>query len=194
MNRKSFPASVIVMGMIVLVLNVTVIGNAISGVNIDWSGFAIDGQGLLYIAGAGKIDVISKGEKIRELKVPTSRGFHFTIENGDTIILSTGIKCYKLGLSGNLYEETEADSELDAKIAGQSKSFTTSDGLRYYMSSHLGRMQIVLLHAEKETVIYQMPMNVYILRMLFVLSVIGLCYCLIVGFRWKYGKTVGHND
>lgn len=188
MTQKRFPASIIVIGIIVLVLNVIVIGSAISGVNSHWSGFAIDGQGLLYIAGTGKIDVFSEGEKIGEIKAPTSRGFHFTIENGDTILLSTGVESFKLDLAGNLLEGTEADTELDAKIARQSKSFTTSDGLKYLMSPHLGRMRIIRLQSGKETVIYQMPMSVYILRILFALSVIGLGYCLFVGFRWKNGK------
>ncbi len=188
MKKNRFPVSAIVAGIIAFVINLVVIGNAVSGVNMDWSGFALDRQGLLYIGGTGIMEVIREGKKIGMVETPTSRGFQFTIENGDTILLMTGTSCYRLDLKGNVLEKAEVDWELYAKLVREAHFFSAGNGLTYRMSSPWGRTQIAYEQDGKETVVYQMPGSVFILRILFVLSFISLGYCLFAVFRWKRGK------
>ena len=188
-RTKMFPVSAVFVGIIVFILNLVAISYSIIHNDVDWSGFAIDGQGLLYIACTGKIDVIREGKKLRELKAPTSRGFVFTIEKDDTILLMTGTALYKLDLNGNILEKTGYDQDLHNRIVRESSRYTAKDGLTYHMSSPWGRMQIAAIKDGKETVVYQMPVNAYLMRIFFVMSIAGLGYVLYAVFRWKYGHV-----
>lgn len=190
MKAKRFPVSTIFVGITVSVLMLTAIGYLANSNTVSWSGFAIDERGLLYIAGTGVIDVIQQGNKVRELDVPTSRGFDFTIENGDTIIVITGTECYKLDLCGNIIDKSDANQDLRAKIVKESSQYTTKDGLTYCKSAPWGRPQIAFLQNGKEMVAYQMPIIDYIVRIILFFAAIGLCYCLIMLFRWKYMKSI----
>lgn len=188
MKKDRFPVSAIVAGIIAFIINAVVIGSVIGGVNVLWRGFALDRQGLLYIGGTYRIDVIREGKKVGEVQTPAINGVMFTIENGDTILIYYGSYCYRMDLKGNELGKTKVDSDQRDKVRGEANYFTAGNGLTYRMSSPWGRTQIAYEQDGKETVVYQMPDSVYILRILFVLSFISLGYCLFAVFRWKRGK------
>lgn len=183
MKVKHFPVHAIVIEVLIFIIIVY-----ISAYNnkITWDGFAVDENGLLYIGHTGEIDVIDQDYSIYILDVPTTRGFQFTIENGDTITVYTGAHSYKLDLAGNILEEAEPKWNLGIKRNGP---FTALNGLTYYMVSPWGRPQIMYMLNGAETIVYQMPLKNYIGRILFIFVFIGQFYCVFTFLYWKYRRS-----
>ncbi len=184
MKKDRFPVSAIVAGIIAFIINAVVIGSVIGGVNVFWRGFALDRQGLLYIGGTHRIDVIREGKKIGEVQTPAINGVMFTIENGDTILIYYGSYCYRMDLKGNELGKTKVDSDQRDKVRGEADYFTAGNGLTYHKSSPWGRTQIAYEQDGKETVVYQMPFPIYLLRICFALNAVIVSYCLVKSLRW----------
>ena len=188
MKERRFPVSAIIIWIIVVILIMIIIGYSITQNGIIWDRFAVDNEGRVYIAKTGRLDVIEAGQKVKELNVPTSRGFQFTIENGNVILVDTGTKQYTLDLNGNVLAENELPSDFRTYDTGKLGSFTDVNGLTYKKSSSWGRLEIVLDQNGLKTAVYQMPIKDYLMRMMTFIALIGLCYVIIATFRWKYRR------
>lgn len=140
---------------------------------LGYYGFAVDSSGNLYLGLDHQISVYSDGELIRTITTGTSRGFAFTIEDGDNLILSTSTVIYEMDLYGNVIEKSEDENARKFLKMQRNKYFTTEDGCRYECKNVLGYIQIL---SEGE-VIYKMPTWHYIVLIAFVLTAI----CFIVG-------------
>ncbi len=180
MKTKKFPISAVIIEFVVIIL---IVYTANYNNKFTWYGFSVDENELLYISQTGEIDVIDQGHTIRILDVPTTRGFQFTIENGNTIAVYTGAHSYKLDLDGNILQEAELTWNPGIEPNGP---FTSKNGLTYHMTSFWGRPQIVLEQNGVDTVIYQMPLISYLGRILYYLLFIGQTYCIFIFFNWKY--------
>ena len=129
---------------------------------ITYSGFGVDSAGILYI---GKDDVIEKYENnklLGTISPQTSRGYAFTLQEDDTILLSTASNVYKLDLAGKVLDKWEDEGTSTFNKLQYIRKFKAKDGREYLMKLQLGRTVI----CSGDDVIYKMPMLDYIVRIL----------------------------
>ena len=131
-------------------------------VSIIYSGFGVDDSGVLYVGKDSGIEKYKDGKMIGIISPQTSRGYAFTIQGDDTILLSTASTVYTLDLSGNVLDEWEDKNTSTFNKLQFIKKFTTKDGHKYVMKSHFGRT-IICCNNE---IIYQMPLLDYIVKIL----------------------------
>lgn len=131
-------------------------------VSIIYSGFGVDDSGVLYVGKESGIEKYKDGKMIGIISPQTSRGYAFTIQGDDTILLSTASTVYTLDLSGNVLDEWEDKNTSTFNKLQFIKKFTTKDGHKYVMKSHFGRT-IICCNNE---IIYQMPLLDYIVKIL----------------------------
>lgn len=131
-------------------------------VSINYSGFGVDDSGVLYVGKDSGIEKYKDGKMIGIISPQTSRGYAFTIQGDDTILLSTASTVYTLDLSGNVLDEWEDKDTSTFNKLQFIKKFTTKDGHKYVMKSHFGRT-IICCNNE---IIYQMPLLDYIVKIL----------------------------
>ena len=161
--------------IIILVLFTTSTGKAC----VSFRGFAVDREENLYLGKAAEIDVLnSQGKFIKNIRVPTSRGYEFTITHENEILISTSDYLYYMDLNGNLIEKTRINDCADDPIVNKNRHhFKLDDNTEYIMKNEFLRTKIYRLEygTEEQNIrlIYQMPMFDYIIRLLLVLFVIG---------------------
>ena len=136
-------------------------------VSLSVSGFAIDNSGRLYIGQGHGIDVYDDDVIVETISPKTSRGYAFTIVNGDTIVVSTGSFVYHMDLNGEVLSRYEDElsrvyGELEDKTL-----FVDENGVNYKLTKPFGRTQI----SNGEKVIYKMPLIDYA-----VLVLTALCF------------------
>ncbi len=161
----------------------------ISGyVAIFYSGFAIDSSGVLYIGKDTKIEKYADGKLIGTIDPKTSRGYAFTIQNDDTILLSTASIVYTLDLNGNVInEEEDSGTRIFNKLQYGKNRFTTSDGNTYHIKSWFGRTVII---SDEGILIYKMSVVDYIVKIVF-FSTIFSAFIFIPIIVFKSRKQVG---
>jgi len=161
----------------------------ISGtVCISYHGFAIDDDKNLYLGKDSVIQVIGhNGEIVREINPNTSRGYHFTIVEDNTLKISTGDYLYTTDLSGKVDSKKEIfDYKDDAFIRESKHRFVASDGTEYVMKNHLFRTMIYRLDGNQNTVIYKMPVLDYIAKLSFYAMIIsGFIVIPIIIIKWR---------
>lgn len=149
---------IVMFGCILLLLTNTV--------SITNNGFAVDADQILYLGKDAKIVVIDNGQVVREISAKTSRGYRFTVVEGNTILLSNGSTVYTMDLEGNvLTKSTDEQSKLYNELQFQSK-FTDVRGDTYTLSRPWGRLRIT----KDDTLIYQAPLLDSIVVIAMVLS------------------------
>ncbi|MHB8963504.1 MAG: hypothetical protein ACYC5K_10170, partial [Saccharofermentanales bacterium] len=102
----------------------------ISGlVTLSLSGFAFDSSGRLYLGKDAAIEVYEGGTLKYRISPMTSRGYIFTIQSDDTILLSTSSVVYTMNLNGEvLTEEEDVGTKTFNKLQKDWKAFTSSNG------------------------------------------------------------------
>lgn len=156
----------------------------ISGkVALFYSGFAIDSSDVLYVGTDAKIQKFYDGELIGTISPKTTRGYAFTIQKNDTILLSTASSVYIMDLSGNVIDKHEdIDTKIFNELQKSKNTFTSQSNREYVMKSQLGRTTI---YSEKD-IIYQMPMMDYIIKILFFAAIISTFVVVPIIIRqWK---------
>lgn len=179
-------------GMFVAVpVMVTILVLVLSGqVTISYSGFAADTEGNLYIGKDARIDVVNpEGEFVRSFSTGTSRGYHFTftVSDENSIYLSAGDFFCILDLEGNVLQEGEDLKWIkDVIPRNRPRNFTAPDGTQYERRLFFWRTRIYRLENGQRTLIYQMPLPDYIIRMvLFAFAVLATFLIPIFIFKWK---------
>ncbi|MBQ9994118.1 MAG: hypothetical protein IJP17_05345 [Clostridia bacterium] len=156
---------------------------ASGAVSISYSGFALDSAGVLYIGTDTKIEKYYGGEMIGAINPQTSRGYAFTIQNDDTILLSTASTVYTLDLSGNVLDKQEdVGTRTFNELQKSKRYFITQDNREYVMKSQLGRTII----SSDGDIIYQMPMMDYVVKIALVLVGLScLVFAPIIVIKWR---------
>lgn len=169
---------------------VTCVALIMSGtVSIFYSGFAIDSSGVIYIGKDDKIEKYFDAKMIGSISPKTSRGYAFTIQKDDTILLSTASSIYTLDLSGNVIDKQEdVGTKTFNELQKAKKIFITQDNKNFVMGSQMGRTII----CSDQDIVYQMPMLDYIVKTAF-FSVI-LSALVVVPFIIRKWRIQGKNQ
>ena len=105
---------------------------------------------------------------VNRFNVPTSRGYVFTIRNGDEIVLSTFTNVYTMDLEGNILQKTEdTGGEIFNQIKHRKRMFTSEKGDEYKLSNPFGRIRIT---KNKTDTVYKVDAFSLIGKTLFVLG------------------------
>jgi len=163
---------------------------SISGiVSLDTHSFAMDSSGKLYIGKDSKIEVYKDEAQLYTIS-NLPRGFFFTIDSDNTILLSEGSTVYIMDLLGSVLSQREDhNGETQIKLVNK-KIFISSSGDKYLKRSNWGRVEIVQVVGNKEIVIYKMPILDYIVLILLWFMVIsGLILFPIILLQWKRMKN-----
>lgn len=135
--------------------------------NITISGIAADFEGLVYVGYDKGINVYSNSDFLKQIDIPTSRGYDFTVKN-DKIILSDGETVYSLSLDGEiLNKQPQADSEY---IHSES-SFKAENGDVYKVKSALFRTRIV---KNDDTTVYRISNLDFAVKLIFEFCLISV--------------------
>jgi len=128
-------------------------------ISLSVNGFGVDHDGLLYLGQDNVIVVFKNGTKLRTIEPPTSRGYQFTLTDGETIVLSTGTLVYEMDLYGKILSEKEDENAGVYSQLQWKRTFRAQDGSEYRLTYPFGRAQI-----EKDgNILYQMPLFDYII-------------------------------
>ncbi len=140
-------------------------------VSITYSGFGVDSLGVLYVGKENTIEKYKDGKMIGKISPQTSRGYAFTIQEDDTILLSTASIVYKIDHSGKILDEWEDEDTSTFNDVQFIRKFIAKDGRKYVMKSLLGRTVIYC----NNDIIYKMPLLDYIVKILWF-------SCFLIGF------------
>ena len=157
-------------------------------VSLSINNFAVDSSGCLYIGKDSAIEVVKDGKTIRELSPCTSRGYAFTIDSNDKIILSDAINLYEMDLFGNILSKREDRTSEINKLRKNSKYFNANDGSEYELLNNMGYYSIIHESSNSEIVtVYKMPIFDYIVKLLIILVCVSLIiiFPFIVYYAWK---------
>ncbi len=155
-------------------------------VSITYSGFGVDSSGVLYVGKESVIEKYKDGKMIGTISPQTTRGYAFTIQKDDTILLSTASMVYKLDNSGNILDEWEDEGTSTFNDLQFIRKFTAKDGRKYVMKSLFGRTVIYC----NDEIIYQMPLLDYIVKILwFSCFLIGFVFAVMFIKEWFKKKT-----
>lgn len=138
-------------------------------VSPQFHGFGVDSEGRLYVGLGRSIAVYENGDKIYEIRRNyTRRGYVFTVQPDDTLIICSGNSVCTVDLKGNeIIEPWEEDAWTADRIKTGKYYFRSSDGRNYTARRPLGRLTIY----QEDAVIYQMPLVEYILVVLLIVSI-----------------------
>lgn len=156
----------------VLILNLAIFLSALGYAHFYFNGFSVDSKNCLYIGKDSIIEVYKNNSLLKTINPPTSRSYVFSIQNDDTIILSTSSVVYIMDLDGNIinsYEDTYTKTYNSLKK--KTNKFTTKDGEQYSIKHRFSRLEIV---NSNNTIVYQMPLLDFVVRIVFVVSFLSL--------------------
>ena len=145
-------------------------------VSTSYNNFAIDSYDRIYIGKRNAIEVYEDGELVKTINPFSSRTYAFTIQNNDTLLLSTSTVEYVLDLDGNIISSREDNGTNTYNKIKNNKEFITENGKSYKLENHLGRYSIIC----NDIVVYQMPDFDYAVKMLYNSSYLVFCTCVIV--------------
>ena len=138
----------------------------ISGtVSLFLNGYGIDSSGNVYLGKDTKIEKYYNGAYVGTINPRTSRGYAFTVQSDDTLLLSTASTVYIMDLDGNILSQTDdVGTKIYNKLQSEKKEFFASDGSRYIQYSSFGRT--IIAHEEGD-IVYKMPLLDYVVKLLF---------------------------
>ena len=182
--KKHFPFMIVgaIIGLVFLTCIILLLAGKVSFAN---NGFAVDKYDQLYVGKQRKIVVLKDNICVKTIKPPTSRAYKFTIIDGETILLSTSTKIYKMDLSGKILSESADDGNKLYSQLQWKKTYTDHKGFNYTLKSNWGRRSIY----KEGDQIYVMPLLDYIFLVLLVFSatiLIVTCLAVVV----KRFKTI----
>lgn len=121
-------------------------------------GFAIDGEGKIYVGKNSIIEVYNKGKIENVIKSVTNRGYTFTIRD-EKIVIFTGTKLYYLDFNGNVIDYEDFTGIVTKELRNWGKTFEDSTGNNFQLKKSFGRLQILKNDNE---IIFQEPLGNYI--------------------------------
>ena len=157
----------------------------IGSVARTYNGFAVDSNGKIYIGSGHRIKIYEDQQIIGEITTGTSRGFAFTIQGNDTILLSTSTVVYIMTLDGKIIDQYDDTDTSIYNRYQKNKEFRTSDGILYRAYNTWGRMKIY----KEDVVIYQAPIEDFAVKL--VMPVSMACFFLCVAFIIPEGLKTG---
>lgn len=137
-------------------------------VSLTLCGFGVDSSGKLYIGKESKIEVYENRELLYSIEPMTSRGYEFTVQKDDTLLLSTASVVYTLDLHGNVLSQTEDVGTHTFNELQHKRTFVTSSGDNYVLRFNWGRTKIVCIHNDTTITVYEMPGFDYVIKLLMV--------------------------
>lgn len=188
MRKIVLPKKLIALLFLLLLIDVS-IQYTIDHNQIDTSyqGFAVDSQGNLYLGVPSRIVVVdTNGVELYSFSTISTRGYAYTINEEDQILLRSIAYLYTMDLHGNVLKEEAATARNDhiLPLTSSMRSFRDSAGNIYQMKSRFFRTGIYKYVDGKASLVYQMPLLNYVLKL--VLHAISLCYViLMLAIVWK---------
>lgn len=138
--------------------------------SIDFCGFGVDSNNLLYVGRFHTIEVYDDGTQVNAIPSPLNRGWYFSVTHDDQILVTNGHYLYTLDLNGNILQIGEDyHSQLAYKIQ-RSKSTTDNLGNTYKLKSFLGYKWITL----NGKIVYKVPFADVITKLSYVVSFASL--------------------
>ncbi len=161
----------------------------------SYKGFAVDSHGNLYLGVKSRIIAVdTNGLERYSFSTVTTRGYSFTINEEDQILLRSGEYLYTMDLHGNVLKK-DVGTEKANRVLPYSKStrsFRDSNGCVYQMSRRFFREEIYKYDHGEASLIYQMPLLSYVLMLVSEGS--ALCNVILVPtFLWKIWKINGEK-
>lgn len=149
--------------VVMLIFSVLALLIGCNVVDVNLSCFSVDTSGYLYIGKNGEIEVYEDDRIARTIDPKTSHGYMFTIQDDDTILMSTASLVYSMDLYGNILdswkdEGTRTYNELQYKR----NKFITSSGDVYQLKGKLGWTRIV---KNGTFVVYRIPTGTYLVKL-----------------------------
>lgn len=135
-----------------------------------YNGFAVDGDGNLYIGKDQAIEVLKpNGDVLRRIAPCTSRDYRFTMDADQTLWIDTGEYLYRTDRFGARIESREIHG--DGLSVSVLYEYVSADGTAYRMKNRLLRPCIVRMEGQENVVIYKMPGFDCAVRLLLLFSV-----------------------
>lgn len=147
----------------------------------SYKGFAVDSHGNLYLGVSSKIMAVdSNGLERYSFSAITKRGYSFTINKEDQVIIRSGEYVWITDLNGNVIEEHIGTEIADRLLpyGNSTRSFTDSEGRIYQMKSRFFRVEIYKYEKGEESLIYQMPWLNYVMKL--ALEGTSLCFLILI--------------
>lgn len=145
--------------------------------------FAVDGADRIYVGTDGDICVYTDGDLVHKIDPKTSRGYRFTINQNDEIVLSTASKAYIMDLSGNVLQSQEdPGAQLYNQIQYGKRTFVTAKGDEYRLASEFGWTRIMKNGAE---VVYRISPLSFAVKVFLALAVGALITFIVWAARQK---------
>lgn len=173
MKTKSWLIIILCIIFIIVFLSITVFG--------DWYGFGVDSAGCVYIGSHSQIDVYANNILIDSIEVPPNRTFYFTVQNDDTILLSTSLDIFVIDLHGNILSCEPDDRNITYNKLQWKREVETKSGERFYCRNFLGWRTI---ESDSGEVVYQTPFANYWVRIICCIVVIALIAIAVIR-TWK---------
>lgn len=160
----------------------------ISGkVSLNTYSFAVDSFGKLYVGKDSKIEVYIDQSLVKSIFPMTTKGYLFTIENDDSILLSDASTVYVMDLNGIVLSQREDQfSTVYSKLNSNKEIFVTTSGMKYIKRNILGRIEITQDFENTSTVVYRMPLLDYVVKVVFwTILVSGFIITPFIHSEWK---------
>lgn len=183
-RRHLFPKHFFIIICLINILFCATMILTLSGtVTFSYNGFAIDETGSLYIGQYEYLVVYDQGHMIKKIPLMTSKGYSFTIRDNH-LVVAANAKIYTTDLNGKiLSEEDDRLTQTYNELYRRRKSFETVDGQVYKSTNWLGYYIIWNINKQSSKIIYQMPIFDYIVKVIFIMTCIGMVtYFIIVLF------------
>ena len=155
---------------------------------LSYQGFALDKSDNIYLGKSGNIEVLdNKGKLIKNISPMTSRGYRFTVNENNEIIISTGYYWYRKDLSDNLLDKGEITAHEDDPLAKLKRyEYISADGSQYVMKMYFFRTNVYKITDENRVSVYQMPLFDYFIRLLSFVVYPGFIFSVLFGIReWR---------
>ena len=161
---------------------------------LSYSGFAVDSKGYLYIGfDSGKIKVFDGQQPIKTLSAQTSRGYEFTILEGDILYVVCGDRAYNLDLDGHVLKRFDSNYERLYKFRPKDSEFVCENGITYKMHWNFGRTKITKTENDNKTTAYIMPLTDYCIKIILIVGTVAwvtVVLKLIIYTRGKQGNVL----
>lgn len=132
--------------------------------------FAVDSEGMVYIAEMDSIAVYDEKTKVGQIDINVNRPWYFTITEDDEILYCTSSTVWRIDLEGNELEKKQDNSaQTYSKLQFSSKD-EDKHGNTYKRVSYLGRTKIVKNQTE---VLYQISVLSYFAKILLYIGLIS---------------------
>ncbi len=136
-------------------------------INISYQGFAIDSKNNLYIGyDSGVIKKYKERTLLGTISAQTSRGYDFTILENDVIYVDCGNRAHYIDSNGTLLKTITKNIPRFTELRPSSKEFLSTDGTLYRLENYFGRTKIVEYSNTQKTIIYEMPLNDFFVKIL----------------------------